>query len=169
VCASIFLFARIIKKNDGKTWQVKSLHSVTSAWRACTPKILFSYRLIVFLYWVGLQMTQLINNPQHFAILQAFTIWNSYLLSFYFGIGSYLSFQCLRNPPSNHSYLTALEKVHYVMLQIELPTSLFVCLVTWTVLLPAAKAINSEYMLLQFFSYNQHAFNVVLMLTGMSS
>lgn len=121
-----------------------------------TPKHLLVYRsimLIIGLYW-SIEVSLWI--PPF-----AFTIWNWLILTLYFAIGTYLSIKQVKYGPTNRQTMTPLERVHYVLLETELPATILIAVVIWFVLYPISGFNEGFFDPFQVFSHFLNIFFMV--------
>ncbi|GBG24197.1 Stabilin-2 [Hondaea fermentalgiana] len=148
----------LLWKKASASFDVPRAASTHSPWRWAGPRVILVFRSVIFLYWIILQIRQQVRTD--YSSLRFFTVWNSYLLLAYFALGVFLSVRSLVREPSGP--MGKLERVHWVVSQVEFACAMLVACVTWGILLPSAAEDNRE-MFLNLESYSQHAANVVLM------
>ncbi|GAB4820864.1 hypothetical protein N2152v2_007910 [Parachlorella kessleri] len=141
---------------------------------------LLTYRLLAFVYALAIGVWQLARvGPRVFVF---FTVWNWWFLTFYFALGSFLSFSAWQrqrrqrfgqaggvvpsDPPA-----TTVGKLLVCMYHIEAPLVWVIDFTTWLVLVPMLLAVADDEkrkywvaVMYSFTSYNQHGFNAVMML-----
>lgn len=91
--------------------------------------------------------------------LKFFTVWNYCLLWVLFAIGSLVS---IRNSSQN-TEVSTLDKIFVVLVEVELPVSLMVTVVFWTVLFPEERP-HQNTTWRWFDNISEHVFNFVLIL-----
>ena len=75
------------------------------------------------------------------------------LFAIIFSIGTYLSYQKVYGTVIDKEPAGRLENLYLILLEIELPTTLLIALVVWTVLLPESFAVDNTDEVLNFNSY----------------
>lgn len=118
-------------------------------------KLVFCYRFVAFGFTIGIQISQFVIRGS--GSLQYFTVWNFCLLVFYFGLGSFITLKGILEEKDKGKHIALknrkmnlLQKIHYGVLQVELPCTLLIALVVWGILYPnVGQAIVNFYSLVQ--------------------
>jgi len=156
-------------RSSQEMWNFPRSKTWLPVWSSVPPLALFIFRTIAFLYNLSVQ----IGGFFVFDIgqLQYFTIWNYCLLVLFFGMGAVVSgLACFaKSNPDDPPNL--FHKFFIVTYQICLTLVVIVDTVLWGILYPLAKKANEDhpgsfdmYIILNFFSYNQHGINFVWLL-----
>ena len=165
------------------TWRTRVRMAPTQCQFLRSPFVLFAFRLLCFLTSLsvcGYEWFQDIARAFHY-----YTVWNFHIVLLYFGIGAWSSFRAWRHtrrhkftenlyrivePPTDpKDRYTWLDRFHNILLEIELPATVLICIIVWTILFEAeAKIYGVEAARHKFLSWTsliQHAMNVVMMWT----
>lgn len=152
---------------------------VTSHIRRVTSTYILLYRACACVLSVAVLVSLAQSDPELLVI--TFTRWNWLLLTSFFCVATFISVRHACHTQATpelgadeagskqvtdeaRNGLSFLERVYMVLLIVELPSTFFVALVTWTVLLPLALGTGREEEVLNVPSYFTHAGNIVLML-----
>jgi hypothetical protein len=105
-----------------------------------SKRVLLAYRAVMALLGVGVLAQMLYANSRPDYLFRAFTVWNWTFLTCFFILGSYLSVRACNSDyhSGGRTQTNTAERIFYVMMQVELPSTVLIALVVWLVLLPAA-------------------------------
>jgi len=158
--AFVLYFIHREKKTKSSDWDIPSANCVTGG-VSTNLSIVLVYRVVLALFGWCLLIYILIvagnANP-----LKFFTIWNWALLTAYFSVGAYLSAKATFRGTSDAKRLTVLERIFWVMMEVELTSTFLVLVVFWLVLVPSIKGL--DYNPVTFDSLMMHALNTLLMI-----
>ena len=148
-----------VGKMDKCLWERKSDSSSTGT----TPLPLLIFRFVVFTVCSAM-LAYRFTEIGPFGLV-AFTICNFILMLLYFGLGIFLSLKRMIKGPSARtgSSLSYLERLHWIIIQVELPASIFIFVIVWLLLFPGAVIIGRTELLLHPFSVFSHGLNVLFL------
>lgn len=157
-----------LKKSDSRDFEQSCSRSFESGFECISPKVLFFFRLLAFLYNLSILLynciTEQIKGDHMFLfILQYYTVWNYTFVVTFFGMGAYISFKGVFKSESNASTMSLVHKVHWVMMEVGVPSNFLVVVLTWVLLYPFAAADGDPSELVNFISFNQHGANALFM------
>ena len=159
---SVWLVRRYDARTGNKAWSFAP-QALTDGMAG--KHVLLVYRVVIFVFAFATLLRDLIYWGRPERSFQFFTIWTFTLLIVLFGIGSALSaLACFTEYPHGRTKLNRIERVFYVMVQVELPTTFLIALIVWMVLFPASQANGTPEDFVNFGSLVMHGANVPMML-----
>jgi hypothetical protein len=159
----IFLAIRRYKQTAGKDYDLELLKGLETSHAWISQSFLLLYRFVVFCFVFGVHIYTMTGGgvPSEYKF---YTIWNFITLITYFALGLGMSLMVQfkgKESIVNSAYWRFNAKLHYILLEIELPTALIVDIVVWAILLPSCGTPCPS--LIQFSSFVEHLTNFFLM------
>lgn len=154
---------------------------VTSDIPGVSPEAILVYRACMALLSILFYLIISIKRAPYSFV--TFTMWNWLLLTIYFILGTFLSARYVFGERWGRSQKTEpikegkegksikqpepldrFERLHHAILEIELPCTIFIALVVWTILLPFAIQYGQTDRVLNPSSFFSHGLNIIFML-----
>jgi hypothetical protein len=159
---SAWLLRRYDARTNNKAWSFAP-QALTDG--VAGKHVLLVYRGAIFIFSAATLVYELNFWGRPDRSFQFFTNWTFTLLVVLFGIGFGLSaLACFTEYPHGRTELNRVERIFYVMVQVELPTTFLIALVVWMVLFPASQANGTPEDFINFGSIVMHGANVPIML-----
>eukprot|EP01127_Copromyxa_protea_P001840 TRINITY_DN11753_c0_g1_i1.p1 TRINITY_DN11753_c0_g1~~TRINITY_DN11753_c0_g1_i1.p1 ORF type:complete len:336 (+),score=25.55 TRINITY_DN11753_c0_g1_i1:46-1008(+) len=156
-------------KKKGHNWHIPHRLLFTSYFHNVTPKMLFAFRLAVMLYGLALQFTYITWQIEFERLFeyQLWTQWNFGLFILYFTLSSALSFGSIiyDRDTEEDERASGIGKVIFMLFQICFVEVFVVDVAYWSVLVPGFYILEHELPPINFFTFNHHGVNALLMIT----
>lgn len=162
----VYMAYRRYKVTKGADFAAARLKGVlTSRPNVFGQKTLLAFRIVMFAFALGVHIGGLSQTQA--GLYRFYTVWNFIIVIVYFGLGAGLTaFSLWKGVDAIKAspYMSFNASLHYLLLEVELPNTLIVDVVTWAVLLPNCLAIDRNCpVLISFPSFVQHLINFFMM------